>query len=130
MEIKAGYVRKQIYKAYKYQNGRKTFKTFDLLRCSHSFFKRRITHQVYGHETLDNCGSICLIGKCLPQPNFNILDEHAMKKSFGWMNLKPMCIKESDTKRAKFDNRLYSMQDLKAYQFIKINEDGLNQDFY
>ena len=41
-------------KAFKSQNVRKTNKTFDLLGCSHSFFKNWIIHQLYGNMTLEN----------------------------------------------------------------------------
>ena len=40
----ASYMRNRIYKAYKAQNVRKINKTFDLLGCSHSFFKNWIIH--------------------------------------------------------------------------------------
>ena len=39
-------LRSRTTKAFKAQNVRKTNKTFDLLDCSHSFFKRWIIHQL------------------------------------------------------------------------------------
>ena len=41
--------RSRTNKAFKSHNVRKTNKTFDLLGCSHSFFKRWIIHQLYGN---------------------------------------------------------------------------------
>ena len=39
--------------AFKSQNVRKTIKTFDLLGCSHSFFRRWIIHQLYRNMTIE-----------------------------------------------------------------------------
>ena len=38
------YMRNRLRKAYNAQNVRKTKKTFDLIGCSHSFFKNWIIH--------------------------------------------------------------------------------------
>ena len=51
-------MRIRLYKAYKVQNGMKTNKTFDLLGCSHSFFKNWIIHQLYGYMTVENYGCL------------------------------------------------------------------------
>ena len=42
--------------SFKAQIVRKTNKTFDLLGCSHSFFKRWTIHQLYGNMTSENYG--------------------------------------------------------------------------
>ena len=67
---------------FKSQNVRKINKTFDLLGCSHSFFKNWIVYQLYGNMTLENCGSIWQIDHCIPIASFNLLDESEMKKMF------------------------------------------------
>ena len=46
----ASYMGNRLYKAYKAQNVGKTNKTFDLLKCFNSFFKRWIHHEFYGDE--------------------------------------------------------------------------------
>ena len=51
-------LRSRTSKAFKAQNVRKTNKTFDLLGCSHSFFKNWIIHQLYGIMTIENYGSV------------------------------------------------------------------------
>ena len=76
--------------AFKSQNVRKTKKTFDLLGCSHSFFKNWIIHQLYGNMTVENYGSVWQIDHCLPITAFNLLDENDMKKCFNWINFRPM----------------------------------------
>ena len=124
----AKYMRSRLYKAYKAQSVRKTNKTFDLLGCSHSFFKNWIVHQLYGNMTVENYGSIWQIDHCLPIVSFNLLDENDKKKCFNWVNLRPMYSSENNSKSAKIDHRLYLLQQIKAKYFLKLNNDqeGLN----
>ena len=75
-------LRSRTSSAFKSQNVRKTNKTFDLLGCSHSFFKNWIIHQLYGNMTVENYGSVWQIDHCLPIVSFNLLDENDMKKMF------------------------------------------------
>ena len=108
-------------KAFKSKNVRKTNKTFGLLGCSHSFFRRWIIHQLYGNMTLENYGSVWQFDHCLPIASFNLLDEKDMKKCFNWVNLRPMYFNENNSKKDKIDNRLYLMQEVKAKYFMKLN---------
>ena len=117
----ARYMRNRIYKAFKSQNVRKINKTFDLLGCSHSFFKNWIVHQFYGIMTIENYGSVWQIDHCLPIASFNLLDENDMKKCFNWINLRPMFSNDNNFKNDKIDNRLYLMQEIKANHFLKLN---------
>ena len=86
-------IRVRTDKAFKSQNVRKTNKTFDLLGCSHSFFKSWIIHQLYGSMTVENHGTVWQIDHCLAVTSFNLLDENDMKKCFNWVNLRPMYVK-------------------------------------
>ena len=124
----ASYMRNRLYKAYKAQNVRKTNKTFDLLGCSHSFFKNWIIHQLYGKMTLENYGSVWQTDHCLAIASFNLLDENDMKKCFNWVNLRPMYVKDNIIKGDKIDMRLYLLQEIKGNYFMKLNghEEGLN----
>ena len=120
-------LRSRTSSAFKSQNVRKTSKTFDLLGCSHSFFKNWIIHQLYGNMTVENYGSVWQIDHCLPIVSFNLLDENDMKKCFNWVNLRPMFSTENNSKNAKIDNRLYLMQEVKAKFFINLNaQEGLD----
>ena len=78
----AGYRRNRIYKTYRAQDVMKTSKTFDLVGCSHSFFKSWAIHQLYGKMTIENFGSVWQIDRCSPIASFNLLDENEMKKCF------------------------------------------------
>ena len=68
-------LRSRTYQGFKSQNVRKVNKTFDLLGCSHSFFKNWIVHQLYGNMTLEKYGSVWQIDHCLSIASFNLLDE-------------------------------------------------------
>ena len=59
----------------------KTNETFDLLGCSHSFFRRFIIIN-YGNLTIENYGSLWQIDHCLQLASFNLLNENEMKKMF------------------------------------------------
>ena len=112
----------RLYKAFKARNVMKTNKSFDLLGCSHSFFKNWIIYQLYGIMTIENYGSVCQIDHCLPIASFNLLDENDMKKCFNWINLRPMFSTENYSKNVKIDYHLFLLQEVKAYQFIKLND--------
>ena len=123
------YKRTRPYKTYNAQNVGKTNETFDLLQCSHSFFKRRIIHQLYGDLSVYNYRSLWCIDHCLPIVSFNPLDEMEMKECFNW--IRPIHTKENKSKRSKFVNRLYLLQEIKAYQFLRLNDpEELNQNFH
>ena len=66
-------------------------------------------------------GSVWQIDHCLPIASFNLLDENDMKKCFNWYNLRPMYSNEKNSKKDKIDHYLYLLQEVKAYQFIKVN---------
>ena len=123
-------LRSRTSKAFKAQNVRKANKTFGLLGCSHSFFKRWIIHQLYGKMTLEIYGSVCQIDHCLAIASFNLLDENEVKKCFNWINLRPMYVKDNMIKGDKIDLRLYLLQEIKAYQFINSNKKGPNEDIH
>ena len=83
-------LRSRTYQAFKSQNVRKINKSFDFLRCSHSFSQKWIAHQLYGNMTLESYRSVWQINHCLPKASFNLLDENKMKKCFNWINSRPM----------------------------------------
>ena len=110
-------LRSRISKAFEAQNVRKINKTFGLLGCSHSFFKRWIINQSYGNMTSDNYGSVWQIDHCFAIASFNLLDENDMKKCFNWFNLRPMYVEENIIKGDKIDYHLYLQKELKAKYF-------------
>ena len=78
--------------------------------------------------SLDKYGSVWCFDHCLPAASFSLLNEKGIKKCFDWINLRLMYTKENNSKRSKIDNRLYLMQEVKAYQFLKIFEKEHKED--
>ena len=78
--------------------------------------------------TLENYGKIWCLDHCLPIASFNLLDENDMKKCFNWVNLRPMYVKDNIVKSDKNDMRLYLLQEIKTYQFIRLNEERFNEN--
>ena len=115
-------------KAFKSQKFRKTNKTIDLLGCSTELFRRWVIHQLYVDMTIENYGSTWQIDHCLSIASFNLLDENDMKKCFNWFNLRPMNSTENNLKESKNDYQLYLLQQIKAYQFIKLNGESFHEN--
>ena len=76
--------------------------------------------------TLAIYGKIWCLVRCYPLSKTKISNENDMYKSTNWVNLRPMYIKDNIVKGDKIDNRLYLLQQIRAYQFIKLNEEGPN----
>ena len=72
--------------------------------------------------TIENYGSVWQIDHCLRIASFNLLVENDMKKCFNWINIRPMYSNENNSKKAKIDNRLYLMQEIKGKYFMKLND--------
>ena len=69
----------------------------------------------------ENFGKIWCLDHCYPLSKTNLSDEIEMNKSTNWINLRPMHSGENISKGDKIDHRLYLMQEIKAYQFVKLN---------
>ena len=114
-------IRTRTNKTFKSQNVEKLNKTFDLLGCSQSFFKRWILYQLYGDMTEENYGEIWCLDHCHPLSKTNLSDKNEMNKSTYWINIRPMFCSENISKGDKIDHRLYLLQQIKAKYFTKLN---------
>ena len=83
-------MRNRFYKAYKAQSFSKTNKTFDLIGCSHYFFKSWNIHGISAYKSIDSYGSVWCIDQFIPIKSFTILDEIELQKNLGWENLGSM----------------------------------------
>ena len=110
-------LRSRTSSAFRSKNIRKLNKTFDLLGCSHSFFKNWIIHQLYDNMSVENYGSVWQIDHCLAIASFNLLDENETKKCFNWNIFRPMYVNDNIIKRDKIDYQLYLLQEVKANFF-------------
>ena len=85
-------------------------------------FKKSILHQFYGEMTIENYGKIWWLDDCYPLSKTNLSDKNEMSKSTNWISLRPMYCSENISKGDKIDHRLYLMQEIKEYQFLRLNE--------
>ena len=69
--------------------------------------------------TFENYGSYWQIDHVQPLSAFNLLDENELLKAMNWKNLRPLKIKDNQTKFNKVDKWLSVCQDVKAQYFIK-----------
>ena len=72
--------------------------------------------------TEENYGKIWRLDHCYPLSKNYLSDKNEMNESNNWINLRPMYCSENISKGDKIDHRLYLMQEIKAYQFIKLND--------
>ena len=80
--------------------------------------------------TIENYGSVWQIDHCLRIASFNLRDENDVKKCFNWIILRPMSSNDNNLKNDKIDYHLYILQEIKAYQCIKLNEKGPNEEIH
>ena len=72
--------------------------------------------------TEENYGKIWCLDHCYPLSKANLFDRNEMNKSTNWINLRPMYCSEIMSKGDQIDHRLYLLQEMKAYEFIKLND--------
>ena len=80
--------------------------------------------------TIENYGSLWQIDHCLPIASFNFLDENGMKKCSNWINLRPTYYDENNSKKAKIYYHLQLLQRINAKYFLKLIEEGINENIY
>ena len=125
-------IRVRTNKAFKSQNVKKLNKTFDLVGCSQSFFKRWILHQLFGDMTEENYGSVWTLDHCHPLSKTNLSGKNEMNKSTYWINIGPMYCSEIISKADKINPYLYILQEIEAKYFLKLNNDQerLNENIH
>ena len=57
---------------------------------------------------------------------FSVSDDEKLKLAFDWKNTQPLLKKVHSQKGVKFNFLKYQLQFIKAYQFFKLNEEGVN----
>ena len=61
---------------------------------------------------------------------FDVSDDEQLKEAFSWKNTQPLLKQDNRQKGTKFNFLDYQLQFIKAYQFIKLNEERFNQTFH
>ena len=59
---------------------------------------------------------------------FDISIEEELKDAFDWENTQPLFKHDHQRKGIKYNFLDYQLQFIKAYQFVKLNDDRVNED--
>ena len=70
---------------------------------------------------IDHVKPICL---------FDVSKDEELREAFNWKNTQPLLKEVHQQKGSKFNFLDYQLQFIKAYQFIKLNEERFNEKFY
>ena len=69
---------------------------------------------------IDHVKPICL---------FDVSKNDELRESLCWKNTQPLHKRDHQHMGTKFKFLAYQLQFIKAFQLLKLNEEGLNQDF-
>ena len=108
-------------------NGKsKSISTKEILGIDIDFYRKWIEFQFTPEMTWDNIEIDHVKAICL----FDISNDEQLKEAFHWRNTQPLLKKDHQQKGIKFNVLDYQNQFIKAYQFLKLNEQRLNEDFH
>ena len=112
--------RRRIHHALKDRS--KSSSTSDILGIDIETYKKCIEWQCtpemnWTNIEIDHVKPICL---------FDVSEDEELREAFNWKNTQPLLKETHSQKGINFNFLDYQLQFIKAYQFLKINEDGLN----
>ena len=104
----------------------KSFSTLDILGMDIDLYRKWIEFQMtlemnWSNIEIDHVKAICL---------FDLSKDEEIKEAFNWKNSQPLLKKDHQLKGTKFNFLDYQLQFMKAYQFIKLNEERFNENLY
>ena len=79
------------------------------------------TDMNWSNTEIDHVQPICM---------FDVSKEEQLKEAFNWKNTLPLLKQDHQLNGIKFNFLDYQLQFVKAYQFIKLNEEGFNENIY
>ena len=100
--------------------------TKDILGMNIDLYRKWIEFQMtsemnWSNIEIDHVKAICL---------FDLSKDEELKEAFNWKNTQPLLKKDHQLKGIKFNFLDYQLQFIKAYQFIKLNEERFNENIY
>ena len=112
--------RRRIHQALKGES--KSSSTKEILGIDIDLYKKWIEFQMtpamnWSNIEIDHVKAISL---------FDVSKDEELKEAFNWKNTQPLLKEVHQQKGTKFNFLDYQLQFIKAYQFLKINEEGLN----
>ena len=105
-------------------NGKsKSISTKEILGTDIETYKKWIEWQMtpdmtWNNIQIDHVKPICL---------FDVTKDEELKEAFNWKNTQPLLKEVHSLKGNKFNFLDYQLQFMKAYQFIKLNEERFNE---
>ena len=108
-------------------NGKsKSISTKEILGIDIETYKKRIEWQMtpdmtWNNIQIDHVKPICL---------FDVPKDEELKEAFNWKNTQPLLKEVHSHKGIKFNFLDYQLQFIKAYQFIKLNEERFNENIH
>ena len=104
----------------------KSISTKEILGIDINTYRRWIEYQFTPEMNWSNIE----IDHVKPIFMFDISDDGKFKDAFNWKNTEPLLKHDHQQKGIKYNFLDYQIQFVKAYQFIKLNDqEGLSQDF-
>ena len=104
-------------------NGKsKSFSTKEILGIDINLYKKWIEFQFTPEMNWENIE----IDHVKPIHKFDVTKDDELREAFNWKNTQPLLKADHKQKGVKFNFLDYQLQFIKAYQFLKINEEGLN----
>ena len=61
---------------------------------------------------------------------FDVSNDEELKEAFSWKNTQPLPKQDNRQKGTKFNFLDYQLQFIKAYQFLKLNEERFNENIH
>ena len=116
--------RNMIYKSLK--GVTKQSSTRDILGVDIDLYRKWIEYQMtpemnWSDIEIDHVKAICF---------FDVSKDEELREAFNWKNTQPLLKHDHQKKGIKFNFLDYQLQFIKAYQFLKINEEGLNENIH
>ena len=108
-------------------NGKpKSISTKEILGIDIETYKKWIEWQMtpdmtWNNIQIDHVKPICL---------FDVTKDEELKEAFNWKNTQPLLKEVHSHKGIKFNFLDYQLQFIKAYQFIKLNEERFNENIH
>ena len=116
--------RNRIYKSLKGMT--KQSSTKEILGIDIDLYRKWLEFQFTPHMNwsnieIDHVKPICM---------FDVSDDEQLKEAFCWKNTQPLLKHDHQKKGIKINFLDYQLQFIKAYQFIKLNEERFNENIH
>ena len=125
-DIKYRLIKNTICRVYHALNLKTKSSTLDFLGIDIETYKKWLEFQFtpemnWSNIEIDHVKPICM---------FDVSKDSELRETFNWKNTQPLFKHDHNQKGIKFNILDYQLQFIKAYQFLKINEEGLNENIH